>query len=205
MNQYGNTGVDFTRVGAANNTGNQIPFTPGAPSSVVTGAVNGQTFSNEIDVIDPNFKYPRVARGNFAYDHQLRWGLVGTFEYVWSKTLEDISYENLNFAPSSTVTGIGGRPFMVKQFSTLSDVILTGNTNAGHNWNLVYEVRRTLRSGFFSGSYTYGQSFAVYDTTSDQAASVWGNAYIGGDPNNPTVSRSTYDPGTGSIFRAPTM
>jgi hypothetical protein len=59
----------------------------------------------------------------------------------------------------------------------------------------VYEVRKTLPSGFFSGSYTYGRSFAVYDTTSDQAASVWGNAYIGGDPNNAQVSRSTYDPG----------
>ena len=46
--------------------------------------------------MDPNFKYPRVLRGNLAYDHQLPWGLVGTFEYVWSKTLEDISYQNLN-------------------------------------------------------------------------------------------------------------
>ena len=42
MNQFGNTGVDFTRVGAANNTGNKIPFTPDAPSSVITGAVNGR-------------------------------------------------------------------------------------------------------------------------------------------------------------------
>jgi hypothetical protein len=196
MNQYGNTGVDFNRVGAANNSLNRVPFTPGAPSPIVTGAVANTTFNNEIDLIDPNFKYPRVLRGNLAYDRQLPWGLTGTFEYVWSKTLEDISYQNLNFQPSPTVTGIGGRPFMVKQFSTLSDVILARNTTEGHGFNLSYLVRKRFQNSlFFTASYSYGRAFAVYDTTSDQAASVWGNAYIGGNPNEPQVTRSTYDPG----------
>ncbi len=194
MNQFGNTGVDFTRIGASNNANNKIPFTPGAPSPVVTGATAG-SFTNEIDLIDPNFKYPRVLRGNIALDHQLPWGMVGTFEYVGSKTLEDIVYKNLNYAPSSTITGIGGRPFLVKQVSSLSNVIFLGNTTQGHNWTLSYEARKTLRGGFFSAAYSYGQAFSVIDTTSDQAASVWQNAYVPGNSNDMPLARSTYDPG----------
>ena len=33
------------------------------------------------------------------------------------------------------------------------------------------------------------------DGTSDQAASNWGNVYMPGDPNNPPLARSNFDPG----------
>ena len=42
-NQYGNTGIDFTRIGAANNTANRIPFVadPLNQPTTVTGATAG--------------------------------------------------------------------------------------------------------------------------------------------------------------------
>ena len=69
-NQFGNTGIDFTRIGAARNTANQVPFItdPLNQPTTVTGAPAG-TFTNEIDMIDPDFKYPSVLRGNVGYDH----------------------------------------------------------------------------------------------------------------------------------------
>ncbi len=74
-NQFGNTGIDFTRIGAGNNTANRIPFVadPLNQPTTVTGATAG-TFSNEIDMIDPDFKYPSVLRGNIGYDHTLPGG-----------------------------------------------------------------------------------------------------------------------------------
>jgi hypothetical protein len=161
----------------------------------VTGATAG-SFTNEIDVIDPDFKYPSILRGNVGWDRELFMGFLGTGEFVWSKTLKDIKYQNLNFVQSTTVTGSGGRPFFTRRYSTFSDVILLENTDKGYNWNLSYEVRRPFRSGFFvSGAYSYGVSKSLMDGTSDQAASNWGNVYTPGDPNNVPLARSNFDPG----------
>jgi hypothetical protein len=195
-NQFGNTGIDFTRIGAGFNTANRIPFVkdPNAQPTTVTGATAG-VFNNEIDMIDPNFKYPSVLRGNMGYDHSLPWGFIGAADFVWSKTMKDIKYQNLNFVPSGT-TGVGGRPFFVRKVTTLSDAILLQNTDEGSTWNIAYEVRRPFTNGLFvQGSYSYGRAKSIMDGTSDQAASNWGNVYVPGDPNNPPLSRSNFDPG----------
>ncbi len=154
-NQFGNTGIDFTRIGASFNTNNKIPFVtdPLNQPTTVTGASAG-SFSNEIDVVDPNFKYPSILRGNIGYDHTLLWGFVGTADFVWSKTLNDIKYQNLNFVQVPGATGVGGRPFFTKNVAAFSDVILLENTNKGYSYNFAYEVRRPFRNGVFvQGSY----------------------------------------------------
>jgi hypothetical protein len=196
-NQFGNTGLDFTRIGASFNTNNRIPFfaDPLNQPTTVSGATAG-SFTNEIDVIDPDFKYPSIPRETVGYDRQLWGGFTGTFDLVFSKTIKDIAYENLNFAQNPAVTGIGGRPFFARRFTTLSDVILLRNTDQGRSWNVAAEVRRPFSNGLYlNGSYSYGQARSVMDGTSDQAASNWGNVYTPGDPNNVPLARSNYDPG----------
>lgn len=193
-NEYGNTGVDFTRIGASSNTANRIPFITDVNNQpkVVTGATAG-SFTNEIDLVDPNFKYPSVLRGNIAWDRKLPWGLFGSGEFVWSLIQNDIRYQNLNYTPSVTVTGVGGRPFYVKKVASLSDVILLTNTDQGGNWTVSYEVRRPFKNGwFFSAAYSYNDSKTVMDVTSDQAASAWGNTSVPGDPNNQPLTRSSF-------------
>ena len=193
-NQYGNTGVDFTRIGASFNTANQIPFVADAlnQARVITGAAAG-SFTNEIDLIDPDFKYPSVLRGNLAWDRKLPWGLYGAAEFVWSLTQNDVRYQNLNYTPSVTVTGVGGRPYFIKKVSSLSDVILLTNTDQGSSWTASYELRRPFQNGwFFSAGYSYNDSKSVQDVTSDQAASAWGNTSVPGDPNNQPLTRSSF-------------
>jgi hypothetical protein len=203
-NQFGNTGIDFTRIGASRNTANQIPFVTDAfnqPHSV-TGAPAG-TFTNEIDMIDPDFKYPSIMRGNVGYDHTLPWGLVGTADFLWSKTVNDIKYQNLNFIQASPNAGIGGRPFFTRKVTTLSDAILLENTDQGYSYSLAYEVRRPFKNGLFvQGSYSYGRSRSIMDGTSDQAASNWGFVYVPGNANDAPLARSNYDPGHRVTFTA---
>jgi hypothetical protein len=196
-NQYGNTGIDFTRIGASNNAANVIPFVkdPLNQPTTVTGATAG-SFSNEIDMIDPDFKFPSVLRGNLGYDHQLPGGFYGTADFLWSKTIKDIKYQNLNYVQVAGATGIGGRPLYTRKFTTLSDAILLENTNKGYTYNLAYEVRRPFSNGFFiQGSYSYGVAKSIMDGTSDQAASNWGNVYVPGNSNDAPLSRSNFDPG----------
>src|SRR5262249_21153255 len=95
-NQYGNSGIEVQRMGASFNTANRIPFVadPNNQPKTVTGASAG-SFTNEIDLVDPDYSYPKVLRGNLAYDHDLGFGgLVGTLEFLGAKTLKDINYRN---------------------------------------------------------------------------------------------------------------
>lgn len=194
-NQYGNTGIDFRRIGASFSTTNQIPFVADANNqpTVVTGATAG-SFTNEIDLIDPDFKYPTILRGNLAYDREIWFGFVGSAELVWSRNLNDIKYQNLNLVQTST--RFDGRPIYGRKVTSLSDVIFLTNTDRGSAWSLVFEAKRPFRQGFFvATSYSYGESRSILDGTSDQAASNWGFVYVPGDPNDPPLTRSDFDPG----------
>ena len=195
--QYLTTGVDFTRIGASFNTNNKIPFVtdPANQAKTVTGATAG-AFTNEIDLIDPNFKYPSVIRGNLAWDRRLPWGLYGSGEFIWSINQNDVKFQNLNFTPSVTLTGVGGRPYLIKRVATLSDVIFTTNTKQGSNWTASYEVRRPFRDGWFmSTGYSYTDAKTIQDSSSDQAASSWGFTSVPGDSSNPPLTRSIFATG----------
>jgi hypothetical protein len=96
-NQYTNTGNEFTRISAAFNANNRIPFvadTTRQPTNV------GQAATNEIDAVDEDYKFPSLLRGNVGYDRSLFAGLIGNVELLYSKTLQDIDYRNLNLAVS---------------------------------------------------------------------------------------------------------
>jgi outer membrane receptor protein involved in Fe transport len=194
-NQYGNTGNEFTRIGAAFNANNRIPFVsnPLGQPTRVTGATAG-AFTNEIDVVDPDYDFPQVIRGNLAFDQDLGlWGLVATVEFLGSTTLKDIDYENLIRVPG-TATLFDGRPIFVRRVASLSDVILLTTTNGGSQWSLSGKVERPFKNGLYaSASYIYGRAKSVNDGTSSQALSNWRFVYVPGDINNPPVADSNFD------------
>jgi hypothetical protein len=193
-NQYGNTGVDFTRL-SVSNLATPIPFVAD-PNNQPTNLTGVTPARNEIDLIDPDFKYPSILRGNLAYDRELPLGMFGTFEFLWSSTVNDIRYENLNLRRTGTLTP-DGRPIFARDVvPTLNDVILLTNTDEGSSWSFATEVRRPFSNGFFvNASYLYGESKTIMDGIRDQALSNWGNVYVPGDPNHPPLTRSDYDPG----------
>ncbi|HUL72590.1 MAG TPA: carboxypeptidase regulatory-like domain-containing protein [Vicinamibacterales bacterium] len=197
-NQYGNTGIDFTRI-SVSGSGNRIPFIPDPNNqytspSQITGATAGIA-SNEIDLIDPNFKYPSVVRMNLGYDRQLPMGWYGTAEFLYSSTVNDIKYQNLNYVQVST-SNLDGRPIYTRKVPSLSDTLLLTNTNDGSAWTISFEAKRPFAHGVFVDvAYLYGQSKTVMDGTRDQAISVWNSVYTPGDPNNPPLTTSDYDPG----------
>jgi hypothetical protein len=196
-NQYGNTGIEFTRIGASFNAANRIPFVadPDAQPRVVAGASAG-SFRNEIDVVDPDYAFPQVFRTNIAYDQKLGlWDMVGTVELFYSWTQKDIDYANLNFVPTAT-TRPDGRPVFARANNVLGDVVLLRNTDEGTQWTFLAKMERPFKNGIYaSASWLYGESEAVNDGGSSQAASNWGNVYVPGDPNNAPLARSNYDPG----------
>lgn len=197
-NQYVNTGLNFTRLTVNFNANNRVTFVPDANAQPRTV---GGAATNEIDVVDPDYKFPSVVRGNLAYDHSLGvLGLVGTGEVLFTKNVQDIAYSNLNYIISGQIAA-DGRPRYSRKVSSLNDVILLSNSSAGSQWSLSYSVNRSFANGFFlNASYLYNDARSITDGTSSQAASNWGNVYVGADDvNGPPLARSNFS--VGNMFK----
>ncbi|MGE3189991.1 MAG: carboxypeptidase regulatory-like domain-containing protein, partial [Vicinamibacterales bacterium] len=188
-NQYGNTGIEFRRLSVRFNANNAIPFVAdpnGQPNSL------GSASTNEIDVVDPDYSFPQLIRGNLAYDRSLPFGMVGTVELLFSTTVKDINYQNLNLTAASTLED--GRTVYGRVNPALSDVILLTNTDQGNTWSIATTLSKTLSKGFLmNGSYLYGRAKSVNDGTSSQARSNWINVYTAGNLNDVPVATSNFD------------
>ena len=194
-NQYGNTGVDITSLSTGFKTTNSIPFVANVnnqPTSVTGAATGKQT----INMIDPNYKYPQVLRGNLAYDRALGfWGLIGTAEFVWSKTQHDVLWKDLNYVPTGA-TAPDGRLMLTKFDTTINDAVLLTNTKQGNTETISFLVQKPYRHGFFaSAAYLYGRARSISDGGAFVALSSWRDQYENYDPNNPTLATSNYSPG----------
>jgi hypothetical protein len=195
-NQYGSTGMEFQRLVETFGAAKRLPFVADATNQPKT--IPGQPSTNEINLIDPDYKYPSLMRGNLAYDRELPWGgLVGSAEFLYSQNVNDVKYQNLNITPSGNTRTPDGRiVFQRPVTSQFSNVINLTNTDQGDAWTMAFKVERPFRNRFFANvSYLYGRSRSILDGTSSQAASNWQNVYTAGDINNPPLARSNFDPG----------
>jgi len=194
-NQYGNTGVQFTNLSTGFNTAFTIPFVAD-PNNQPTTVTGGTTGRQTINVIDPDYQFPQIVRGNLAMDHELGlWGMIGTAELVFAKNLKDIYYQNINYVPTGA-TQQDGRLIYRKFDANLNDVMLLTNTDKGSSWTLSFKVDRPFRNGVFvSGSYSYNDAHSINDGTSSVARSNWTTNPIGIDTNNPPLTRSNYAAG----------
>ena len=188
-NQYTGTGLEFTRPQVSTSSANQVLFVAdpnNQPKNVGTAS------TNEANLLDPDYKYPQVARWNLAYDRSIS-GWTTTAEYLHTKTMQDIFLQNLNYAPSGQ-TRPDGRPVMAQVDRTFSNAIFLTNTDQGDQWSLAFKGDRRLRNGLFaSASYLYGRSNTVNDGNSSTAFSNWRFLYTQGNPNVPIVGVSDRD------------
>jgi hypothetical protein len=193
-NQYGNTGIDFTNLSVNFAAANTIPFVvdPNAQPKTVTGGATGR---QTINVVDPNYKYPTVVRGNLAYDREIVFGFVGTAEVLFTRNMKEIFYQNLNYVPNGSLPD--GRLTYTKKDPNLNDVVLLANTSEGSNYTTTFKVERPFASGFYvSGSYLYNRAKTINDGTSSVARSNWAfGSYVNHDVNNPPLATSNYQNG----------
>ncbi len=198
-NQYGNSGVDFMRIGASLRgditADNHIQFNPDPYSQYTDPAqLGGFAYTNEVNLIDPDFEYPQVMRASLGYDRQLDLlGLIGTAEVVWTQVQKDVLYQDLNTVPTGETT-FGGRPTYERGNSSFGNVIFLTNTDKGDSLNATLKLERPFRNGWYlMGAYTYGDANDVNPGTSSQAVSNWRYLPVRTDPNHPDVARSDFE------------
>lgn len=128
--------------------------------------------TREVDIIDNNFKLPRVLRSDIAADIKFGKGYKLTLDVLYTKTLYDVKFQQINIkdqveyystGPTLSPVYTGG-----KLNSQYSNVYLLTNTTEGYRYNLTAQLAKTgtlVNLGAtaklainWSAAYTYGVS-----------------------------------------------
>ena len=127
--------------------------------------------TREVDVFDNNFKLPTVWRSSLAVDYKFGNGYKFTGDVLFTKTIYDVKYEQINLkdsvayftsGPTQTPVYVGG-----KYNSNYSNVYYLTNTTEGYRYNLTAQLSKatnnislgkTIANINWSVAYTYGMS-----------------------------------------------
>ena len=184
-NNYGNTGVDLV-----NQTNTNVTFTP----DINNPPKGGATAAITVNGVNPDFKFPQILRSTLAYDRELPGGLRASVEYMFTKTLYDIFYYNLNRVPDGTKTTFWGAPVYKPLSGQFSDMIYLDNTKRGEQQNLSVVLEKRFPFGLYlNGSYAYMNAKAAFEGTSSVAFSNWQFQTQAGDIYEQALTRSFWD------------
>jgi len=134
-------------------------------------------------------------------DKKLGWGVTGTIEAMFTKTLNNMIYYNLNYNPDPVrnLTGADNREYYdnsSKIDRTYDRIILGTNTNQGYTYNFTVSLEKALSKGFAANvAYNYGQAMALNDATSSQNSSQWRYMEYVNGLNNLDLSISDFSVG----------
>jgi len=219
-NQYSNTGVDFARLDVNFNPGEDFVDGSGTyDESISCFAGSGDPLDHprpgdcpgldpitttEINLLDDDFKYPQTWRSNLAIDQDLPFGFIATLEALYSSSINEVVFENINIEKSASSTY--GRPIYaengeVSPFGSdrnlvddrFTNALLLKNSNKGYEYSLTGQIQRRVSEGLSGSlSYTYNRAENVNNGTSSRAISNWQfNENV--DVNNPDIGTADFE------------
>ncbi len=198
-NQFSNTGMEIAR------------YKTYHPDFFITDPYNQPDnpyarTSGDINLIDKNFKFPQVLRTNIAVDKKLPWGFTGTVEFIYTKNINEVKFQNINIAetgvkafdgrslygsPSTSGRHKYGHPNLIDK--SFWNVIKLSNTNQGYEYSLSFQLQKQWSGNMINASYTYGEAKSLFSGTSSRAISNWKYNITAGNPNNPKLAYSAHD------------
>lgn len=201
-NNYGNSGTllaDLSVSGAAA-AGLRFSLDPNNQPKAGEPGTGTPSTRSEINLVDPDFMFPQILRFNVGYDRALPFGFVGSFEFIYSKSLNEVYYEKLNIRNLDNPTSLASESGRLiyggtdSKNNNFTDVLSLRNSSDGYQYNFVVQVQRQVPVGLSANfGYSFGASEDVNSTTSSQAVSQMRFNPIAGNPNTPPLSRSLYE------------
>jgi len=190
-NQLGNNGIitGFDElISTPANPLRSRPFNPNplayAPASVTGAPAN----TYELNITQPDYRFPQVWRSNIAVDQQLPFGFVGTIEYLYNQDVNGAYYYNANLPVPTRFNGPDNRPRFAsgnRANPSITNAFVLANTNVGTSYNIAASLEKAFTRGVFAkAAYSYGSSRNVIDPGSTAGGTFNGNQ-ISGDPNAP--------------------
>jgi len=160
--------------------------------------------TTEVNLIDNNFKMPKVWRSSLAFDFKLPSGTRFSIEGLYTKTLQDVKFENINLVDNVTYYAAGptatprytsfpGSATSTKVNSNFSNAFFLTNTQQGYRYQFTGSVGQTLNNLLdVTAAYTYGVSKDISNGIRNSPQSNWElNPAL--NVNNPALAYSNFD------------
>ena len=200
-NQLGNNGVNTAVINVTNTT--DYGFTTDPSKFIPKDTVATTPLPYVVNASDQNLKYPQIWKTDIAVDQKLPFGLIGTVEFIYNKTITGLRYIDANLKapdrsfpdpetgrprfPASGVASSGsGANNTVAQARfynpEISNVFVLKNTKKGSSYIATVKLEKRASHGFGGFvSYTYGEAkdiAFVGSTVQANVPSVVGQNYL---------------------------
>lgn len=159
--------------------------------------------SGQVDLFTPDFRYPQVFRTNIGVDQKLGNGWFASVEGLYTKTLNNVFYTNVNSDPTVdfnwTNAGNDNRSIFTRDRidNRYTAIYLGSNTNEGYSVNFTASVDKQFDNGATFGlAYSWGEAESIFEGTSSQNSSQWRGAMSIDGRNNAVLGRSDFSPGS---------
>lgn len=149
----------------------------------------------QVDLIDNNFKMPRVWRSSLAFDYTFA-GYKLTLEGIYTKVLYDLKFQQVNKTDNvmyySYDTNHEMPVYTTNINSNFSNAYLLSNTREGYRYNLTAQISKSYNFGFnFFVAYTYGDAKDITNGIRNSMESNWQmNQSL--TPNDPKLTTSNF-------------
>ena len=187
-------GTVYTLNSDPNKIYSQLPTAAYNPNNLKAG-------TTEANLVDNNFKMPQVWRSSLALDYKLKTGTRLSVEGLYTKTLQDVKFENINLADNVTYLGQGptespryaAAAFGSKVNPGFSNAFFLTNTQKGYRYQLTGSVGQTISQVLdASVAYTYGKSYDISNGVRNSPQSNWElNPAL--NVNDPALALSNFD------------
>lgn len=179
-NAYNNTGMETKSVTSKDKG---LPLTSNPYTDIIeAGKLNASTSGSTINTLSDDFKYPQVFRANIGFDREFEGGWKFTFDGIFSKTLNNVFFDNLAISSKNKVYAVSKTaandantaPYYTQDKGDYSAIVALGNTSKGYTYSLSGQIQKHFDFGLdLSASYTFGHAYSVNDGTSSVAYSNW--------------------------------
>ena len=154
---------------------------------------------SEINLLDPDFKYPRDWKSNLNLNWMTRSKWEIGFSFTYTNVLQGLLFQTLNRNENlNQLSGADNRPFYntsgaeVRVNPNFTNVFVLTNTSRGFRYNATLKAERKSKNSYTYFGYSYGLSKDVSSTVRSSPAAnyEWNQAIFG---NRPNLSFSNYD------------
>ncbi|WP_217998208.1 TonB-dependent receptor [Flavihumibacter petaseus] len=208
-NQYGGTGMMLRTTSQTDNSPTQPPFDVNGgkgfdpdPNNQSNIGAAGNSF--ETNLMDKNFKLPQVFRGNVGVDAKLPGGINATLEFIYSKTINNVFYQDVNLTPAVGVVdpaynngyddriAFGANNAARRINPSITNALYLTNTSKGFSYNIGFTLSKAFKNLYTQVSYNHNGATDVNSGASSTALSNWEFVQVVGDPNNAPLAISNY-------------
>lgn len=160
--------------------------------------------SGNISVLDKDLKLPQIARFSAGVDQELPWGVKGTLEFMYSKSISAFRFTDLNLErPTGVLDGADNRVVYDannnnrRVLDNYTEVIYIDNVNKGYSWSSTASLAKRFDFGLNATlAYTYTESKDLTSGTSSQNQSNFYRVSTVNGSNSPTLAHSPFSTGS---------